>query len=427
MAFPTLDSYRISKDLSAKLRLVTLLAVTAVVFVHAYNMTSRFGSGENAAEMRSAPGVAGFIEYLISQALTRWPAALLFAVSGFLFFHNLQPHWEDYRRKYAGRLRTVVVPFLLWSGLGLVLYLGLQALPQSSTYFTHAFLGEVSVAHIVDKLLLHPVAYPLWFLQTLVVCFALAPLLYWPARTLRWLTPVAFAVLWVLGAPASNWNDWKGLAFFTLGAVIALERRRGVRLTPAPAFGKILFPLWVLACVLFTVFLRGETTFWAYSLHKALMCLAVAAVWFGYEAYLKPLERRRRVTLLLPFSFFIFVAQEPLLMMLKRLGLHALGSSDAARLFVYFAASLLTLAIVITAAAALRRYLPTPYAWLTGGRGGKNVRRAGAPGSVSGSAGGATGSAGTATASAASATPAAPAAGEPAPAAEAAGEPAETT
>ena len=393
MASPTLGSYRISKDLSAKLRLVTLLAVTAVVFVHAYNMTSRFGSGENAAEMSGAPGVVGFIEYLISQALTRWPAALLFAISGFLFFHNLQPHWDDYRRKYAGRLRTVVVPFLLWSGLSLVLYLVLQALPQSSTYFSRDFFGELSVAHIADKLFLHPVAYPLWFLQTLIVCFALAPLLYWPARALRWLTPVAFAVPWILGTTASNWNDWKGLTFFALGAVIALERRRGVRLTPAPAFGKILFPVWVVACVLFTAFLRGETAFWAHGLHKALMCMAVAAVWFGYEAYLRPLESRRWVTLLLPFSFFIFVAQEPLLTMLKRLGLHVLGPSDAVMLFVYFAAPLLTLAIAITAAAVLRRFLPMPYAWLTGGRGGKNVRRAGAPESLFGGAGAASPSA----------------------------------
>ena len=393
--------------------------MTAVVFVHAYNLSSRFGPGENAAEMSGAPRPVGFVEYLISQALTRWPAALLFAISGFLFFHNVQPRWDDYRRKYAGRLRTVVVPFVLWSCLGLVLYLVLQALPQSSTYFSHDFLGEVSVAHIADKLLRHPVAYPLWFLQTLIVCFALAPLLYWPARALRWLTPVAFAVLWILGTPSSNWNDWKGLTFFTLGAVIALERRRGVRLTPAPAFGQVLFPLWVLACVLFTAFLRGESTFWVYSLHKALMCLAVAAVWFGYEAYLRPLEGRRWVQALLPFSFFIFVAQEPLLTMLKRLGLHVLGSSDAAVLFVYFATALLTLAIVITTAALLRRYLPTPYAWLTGGRGGKSLRRAGAPASPSGSAGAA--SSASASASAASA------AGEPAPAAEAAGEPAEAT
>jgi hypothetical protein len=270
----------------------------------------------------------------------------------------------------------VVVPFLLWSALGLALYVFLQALPQSSAYFSRDFLGELTVGHIADKLLYHPVSYPLWFLQTLIVCFVLAPLLYWPARTLRWLAPLPFAALWALAASATNWNDWKGITFFTLGAVIALERRRGVRLTPAPWVGGLLFPLWLLACLLFTAFLRGETTLWAHSLHKALMCMAVAAIWFGYETYLRPLEGRRLVTFLLPFSFFIFVAQEPLLTMIKRVGLHVLGSSDAAMLVVYFAAPLLTLALVVAAAAILRRYLPTPYAWLTGGRGGSVDRAA---------------------------------------------------
>lgn len=368
MSVPTLESYRIDRLLGSKLRLVTLLAVTAVVFVHAYNLNSRFGLSENAAPTSGAPGAVGFIEYLVSQALARWPAAMLFAISGFLFFHNLQPRWADYRRKYAGRLRTVVVPFLLWSALGLTLYLVLQALPQSSAYFSRDFLGEASLGRVADKLLLHPVAYPLWFLQTLIVCFALAPLLYWPVRVLRWLAPAPFAVLWILGATATNWNDWKGLTFFTLGAVIALERRRDVDLTPPRWFGRLLLPLWVGACVLFTTFLRDDDTFWAHSLHKGLMCMAIAAVWFGYEAYLQPLDGRRLTKLLLPFSFIIFVAQEPLLMMLKRVGLRTLGTSQAAMLIVYFAAPLLTLAIVVAGGAVLRRYTPRPYSWLTGGR-----------------------------------------------------------
>lgn len=379
MPLPKLESYRVTTTLSAKLRLVTLLAVTAVVFVHAYNMTSRFGSGENAAEMRGAAGVVGFVEYLISQALTRWPAAMLFAISGFLFFHNLQPLWADYRRKYAGRLRTVVVPFLLWSAVSLVIYLVLQALPWSSTYFSSDFLGEVSPARLADKLLLHPVAYPLWFLQTLIVCFVIAPLLYWPARALRWLTLLPFALLWILGTPASNWNDWKGLTFFTLGAVVAVERRRGVTLTPPAWVGKLVLPAWILACVLYTALLRDVSTPWAHGVHKALMCMAVAAIWFGYETYLKPLEGRRLVVLLLPFSFFIFAAQEPLLTILKRVGLHVLGSGDAARLVVYFGSAILTVVIVVAVAAAVRRYLPAPYAWLTGGRGGGKVRRATQP------------------------------------------------
>jgi surface polysaccharide O-acyltransferase-like enzyme len=375
MSMPLLGSYRISQPLSAKLRLVTFLAVTAVVFVHAYNLSNRFAVGENTTGLSAAPGVAGFVEYLVSQALMRWPAAMLFAISGFLFFHNLQPRWRDYRRKYAGRVRTVVAPFLLWSAIGLTIYLALQALPWSSPYFRLDFYGDGSAAFVVDKLLLHPVAYPLWFLQTLIVCFALAPLLYWPARAVRWLVVLPFAALWIIGAPAANWNDWKGVTFFTLGTVIALERRRGVRLTPAPWVGRLALPVWVASCVLYTALLRDVSTFWAYGLHKGLMCMAVAAIWFGYDAYVRPLERRRVVCVLLPFSFFIFVAQEPLLTMFKRLGLELLGASDAALLVVYFGAAMLTLAVVVAVAAVVRRCLPAPYAWLTGGRGAKGARR----------------------------------------------------
>ena len=116
---------------------------------------------------------------------------------------------------------------------------------------------------------------------------------------------------------------------------------------------------WLLACLLYTALLGDVSAYWTHSLHKALMCLAVAAVWFGYETYLKPLEGRAVVTLLLPFSFFIFAAQEPLLTILKRVGLHVLGSSDAAMLFVYFGAALLTLVIVVAVAAGIRRCLPS--------------------------------------------------------------------
>ncbi|NLE22458.1 MAG: acyltransferase [Actinobacteria bacterium] len=389
MSAPRLDRYRISAALSAKLRLVTLVAVTAVVFVHAYNLTSRFGSGENAAEMRGAPGAAGFVEYLISQALTRWPAAMLFAISGFLFFHNLQPYWADYRRKYAGRLRTVVVPLLLWSAISLVVYLVLQSLPWSSTYFTTDFFGEASLWRLADKLFLAPVAYPLWFLQTLIVCFAIAPLLYWPARTARWIAVAPFALLWVLGAPATDWNDWKGVTFFTLGAVIALERRRGVKLSPSPWVGRLVFPAWLLACVLYTALLRDVSAAWADGLHKGLMCLAVAAVWFGYEAYISRFETTRLVTLLLPYGFLIFAAQEPLLTILKRVGLKVLGSSPWALLAVYFGSALLTLVVVVGIGALMRRHAPAAFAWLTGGRGGpkKNAAAAGPAGEGAGAAG----------------------------------------
>ena len=95
--------------------MVTLVAVCAVVVVHAYNLNSRLLAGENGPEAPGVPGFVGFVEYLFSQALTRWLVALLFAISGFLFFRNLDFVFSQYLAKYRSRVRSLVVPFVLWS------------------------------------------------------------------------------------------------------------------------------------------------------------------------------------------------------------------------------------------------------------------------------------------------------------------------
>lgn len=82
------DATPLSRFLSTKSRLLTWVAV---VWVHAYNPGSRARLGEKAPDMAGAPGVAGFVQYFVSQALAGWPVALLFAISGFLFFRSLVP------------------------------------------------------------------------------------------------------------------------------------------------------------------------------------------------------------------------------------------------------------------------------------------------------------------------------------------------
>ena len=105
-----------------------------------------------------------------------------------------------YRTKFGRRLRTVVaaVPVVERAGTGPL------PLPSGAAPVGHVLLARLprrgsACVRVADKLLLHPVAYPLWFLQTLIVCFALSPLLYWPARVLRWLAPAPFALMWMLG------------------------------------------------------------------------------------------------------------------------------------------------------------------------------------------------------------------------------------
>ncbi|HSL95501.1 MAG TPA: acyltransferase [Thermoleophilia bacterium] len=371
----------LSPFLSTKLRLLTWIAVVAVVWVHAYNLGSRARLGENAPDMAGAPGVAGFVQYFISQALARWPAALLFAISGFLFFRSLVPAADQFLAKYKRRVRTLAVPFLLWSAWGVTLYVVLHALPLASGYVSAGALERLTPAALLEMLLVRPVAYPLWFLQALLFCVIASPLLWVMVRALQAAALLPFAVLWLsnVGVGGSNYVNFKALLFFTLGALIAVRLRDGrwVPLTGpegaerSRALGRLLLPSFVLAALLFTWLLRGETAWWAGGLHKALMCLAVAALWFGYDAYLAPLARRPAVMWAAGFSFFVYAAHEPPLMIAKRVLLRWAGgpaAGDAGVVFVYFAAPLLTIAACLVAGWALRRWARPAYALMTGRR-----------------------------------------------------------
>ncbi|MEE4275491.1 MAG: acyltransferase [Thermoleophilia bacterium] len=370
-----------SPFLSTKLRLLVWIAVVAVVWVHAYNLGSRARLGENSPDMSGAPGVVGFVQYLVSQALARWPAALLFAISGFLFFRTLVPAADQFLAKYRRRARTLAVPFLLWSAWGVALYVALHALPLDSGYVSAGALERLTPAAVLEMLLVRPVAYPLWFLQALLLCVLVSPLLWVMVRSLQAAALLPFAALWLLnvGVGSSNYVNFKALLFFTLGALIAVRLREGrwVPLTGpgaaerSRALGHVMLPSFVLAAVLFTWLLRAETAWWAGGLHKALMCFAVAAFWFGYDAYLAPLARRPAMMWAAGFSFFVYAAHEPPLMIAKRVLMRWAGGAaagEAAVLLVYFAAPVLAIAACLLAGWALRRWGRPAYALLTGSR-----------------------------------------------------------
>lgn len=102
------------------------------------------------------------------------------------------------------------------------------------------------------------------------------------------------------------------------------------------------------------------------------MCLGVAAVWFGYDVYLKRWESAAVVVALAPLSFFLFVAQEPALHWYKRLFLVSTGGTPNGADAVLVAWVLTPLATIVTVAllgALLRAVLPRVYGFLTGGRG----------------------------------------------------------
>ena len=312
--------------LSKKLSLLRFLAVASVIVYHAYP----FAPGEYVLAPPAADSAADFAQGYVSLALARWALPFLGLVSGYLFFRTLTPTLAGFVRKMRRRVRTLLVPFLIWSGLGVLFCVAVAHSPYAdvSPYWTVDTLGEA-----LDRWLLHPVIYPLWFLQALVVCVVLSPLIYLLIRWLKGWTLAIAAIWWATGWQPEALQPWiSATAFptFIAGAVIAQRGWRAPwRAEEAPA--------WAAAtCV--AAWLAGAALFALYG-HALARVDEDRAARRGRPGRPGSLDRLRRaqtapeglsgseaapgvVAALLfvaPLSFFVYVTQEPPLSVLQDL------------------------------------------------------------------------------------------------------------
>jgi peptidoglycan/LPS O-acetylase OafA/YrhL len=267
-----------------------------------------------------------------------------------------------------------------------------------SPYWTIHSLGEA-----LDRWLLHPVIYPLWFLQALMACMVLSPLVYLAVRALRGWVLVLAAVWWVIGWQPEALAPWiSATAFppFIVGAAIALLGWKAPGAARSAASGEVadgppsrvgrlaavVVPAWLGAAALYALY-GHELGRWTRAGLLPVVVLGILAVWLGFDALkgaLRPPAWLVAAGLFVaPLSFFVYVTQEPALAVITALGrttyaTFAERSGAGAQLLtlvLYAMPPLLVIAGSIGAALALRRLLPRVYAVMTGGRGSGRGRR----------------------------------------------------
>ena len=114
-----------------------------------------------------------------------WLASpLFFLISGYLFVASDNGFsWQTYKVKCRRRLKSWLIPYLLWNTIFLLFY-GLVGLLVPSVLGDVPPLGEMTFTDLLraywsihgDDLLSPPIDGPLWFLRDLMVVAALTPL-----------------------------------------------------------------------------------------------------------------------------------------------------------------------------------------------------------------------------------------------------------
>jgi fucose 4-O-acetylase-like acetyltransferase len=366
--------------LSRKIRVWLFASMVMLLFVHGYNLNWRYL--QPFSIVQEPLTVTTFLEYFFSNGLFRFFIPMLFAISGYLYAAKDD---RPYGKTIAKRFRTLVVPYLFWSAMGLLF----TYILESTAYGR----GVVETTHLMtmshNRILLHdyswydwllrwillPVPYQLWFLRVLFVYCLIYPALRWCVLHYPLVFFVCCVLFWISNIDFILWEG-EGLLFFSLGIWI---RKTGFNILLPNRWTR---PLpWGIVFVTLTViktFLAFEAQpvlgQWVFPLllllHKMVVASGLIAAWFGLDKWVIWSMGKSWFEWLLPFSFMIYVMHAPLVAYAINAIFPLVQRVPHYRLLVYLFLPMALLTVCVGCAALLRSTVPRLYAVATGGRGG---------------------------------------------------------
>jgi fucose 4-O-acetylase-like acetyltransferase len=360
--------------LSKKFRFYSFISMVLLVFVHGYNLHQRYLQPWSLVD--EPMNFTTFSEYFIANGLVRFRIPMLFAISGYLFaMHDDQAYGKRIRK----RLRTLMLPYLLWSIIGLLIAVFLYHVPATKEAVVSSHLQPSDKTFenytLSDWLLaiLSPTSFQLWFLRSLFMYNMLYPWLLKGIIKFPKVLFTVFGILW-LGTFGFLFFEGEGLLFFTLGIWLC-KRQKNIEETPRLLNVPLLTFLFIAICALktwlaFKVIGLGGFIFPLLSiLHKLVIALGLLVVWFGCDGVVNFFMSKKWFIHLSAFAFIIYALHVPLVTYLIDPVFSLTKGFPYYRLATFIFLPLLIIAFCIAVGRTLRKAVPKAYGILTGGRG----------------------------------------------------------
>ncbi len=362
--------------ISQKFRFFTFISLTAVVFIHGYNLHDRYLQPFSIVEEPLT--ITTFIEYWFANGLSRFIIPLFFIMSGYLFaLKDEQP----YKLRMRKRLKTLLFPYLIWSGVALLITYGWQSFPATSMALKDAQLDQLGDNRpywqmgwmaLLLRWTLFPIAFQLWFIRSLLIYNAAYPLIL---KAINKFPAVWFGIctfLWVVtfGTPLI---EGEGVLFFSLG--IYIQKTNFDINTPSSKLSlRYWLPIFLLASILKTILAFhlhwGIISFIILSLlHKITVIAGLITVWYGSNSIVSYCMKRSWFVWLTSFSFIIYVIHVPLINYSLCFAYRYFPSSIHNRLLLFILLPVSIIAFTIIVGAIFRFLSPKLYSICTGERG----------------------------------------------------------
>lgn len=323
---------------------------------------------------------------LVSKTIAEIAVPCFYMFSGFLFFNKIK-EWNKtlYITKVKTRLRTLVVPYILFNVCALVLF----AIPKilqadgSIDVYLHKLLDNwvgvfwnytswtADYQNIFGQPLINygPCALPLWFLRDLIVMAFISPIVYYLVKyTGIWGLVVLFCFyytkIWV-EIPGYSANLFlTAFFYFSLGAFFSVNKKNIVI-----SLRKYRFVWFIVAAVamLLSVYF-SKTPYFKFFLPVFVLSGVISAV--NITSNLMERGKLQVPEMLTKASFFIYCTHYILILgALNTLFKKIAGEDNVGALFVtYFTVPFLCAALTLCIYLLMRRFTPRLLSLFTGNR-----------------------------------------------------------
>lgn len=348
-------------DLSRKISVLSFWAMVSVVIIH-----SKALSGTPAA-------LNVFLQWFITRGLAKWSVPFFFAVSGYWFgkWCDRQEVLSDFWRK---KIRTLVLPYLLWAVIGTLMCLPLICFNNHVMHrplFDRTVLGHSTIWDCVNNLFGITVHTPegnavLWYVRALLMFFVFAPIWRFARMHMPKLT-MAVAVLMVVVpgvyipylAIRTEWWGWILVGLLIDKVRIVLETHKTL---PIILGGGYIISVAAEACC--------EAGWLDYGCYRPLFqqlipFFGVPFYWILYDLFPK---YSKSFPVWFKWTFWVYCSHAIFMSYFMAAVFFVMGKSDIVLLATMLTTPFVGLFLGVVSALIVARLWPSGFKVLTGGR-----------------------------------------------------------
>lgn len=345
---------KIDKKFSHKVKIISFIMAILIIYVHANNL--KYYGLENNLTNVAAIFVNG--QYAV---FGQWAIPFFFFISGYWFFRidvNNSSVKMEITNKIKRRVKTVVVPYILWNTFGMLFYMVITRIPILAERMNSGEVIGINLSNIINGIFFHRYYFTFWYMQDLIILIALSPLLFLVLKN-KVTACMGILVLGILNYMGIDIRvcQLTSMLFFIVGGAVGIYARNWFEARTKYAAYYIL--IFVVFCI--TVNLN------LFDLGKFVFTFMPIVIWKAMDFFISDNVLLAESKWFMGQSFFIYAMHVIPVTVIGHLFIKS-NRGNAWIIGSYLVIPLLTLFLIYIIAKILYKYTPHFYRSICGGR-----------------------------------------------------------